>query len=222
MWGTWNAPSAVVKEIGVEIYDKNGQERPRNNNVRGTEILWLRYEKQHLERFGCTVSDTGAVLTRDCLDKYRDPPGIYQPFPKGFIKAGMNYKIRVGFVADNHSPRSSWSATHRVKIPKPNAPTPTPKPAPTPTPHPNPAPTKQGETQVQKLFSTHSALDQIWYRDNQGQFWKGYVRSNKNQQTLTVLREGLPYFVVVNKNATIQGHRLYCPASSDCIDMVTW
>lgn len=218
LWGYWDTPPDVVDGIGIEIYDKNGGGRPRKGGVTGTEVLWVWYEKDRLERAGCSIGKIQVILSADCLDRYRNPPSPYRPFPKGFIKAGMKYKIRVGFYAENHSPRTSWSGIHRVTIPKPSSgPTPTPKPAPRPTPTPD----GSNESQVERLFKEHPALEQIWYRNNAGQSWTGYVRGNSNYEDLKSLQKGRPYYVVVNKTTTVKGHRLYCK-SGECINFITW
>ena len=96
----------------------------------------------------------------------------------------------------------------------------TPTATPDPTSTPRPAATQRPYVKVETLFRENPALSEVWYRLNDSQGWLAYIRGNPNRQNLVNMVKGEPYWIVVNRTTTVEGHRLYC--NGECINIVTW
>ena len=188
--------------------------------------LWLLYEGLRLREAGCTVTMTTVRLTGDCLDRFDPPGGMYQPFPKDYLKGGRRYEIRILFsmsLAD-YDPYQAFSNIQSVTIPKPPKPTPTARPTPTATPPPTsspPAPEREQVADVRDLFKNNAILVSAWEYDNHAKSWKAYVR-DREPKTLTSFRAGRAYWILVSDSGTVAGHSLYFDKEFGGWNMVAW
>ena len=229
---TWGQPPEDVLELGFEIQDEHGNGRPMRDGVRGQELIWLFYEGQRLRDAGCTVTNTLLRLTENCLDRFDPPGGMMQPFPRGYLKHGLRYEVRVMFHMPQHEydPYQSWSSVQSVTIPNPPRPTSTPSPTvtPRPTSTPRPASTQSPSapepgksTDVPDLFRNNSILVAVWELNNRNKTWKGYDR-NQEPKNLRTLRPGRAYWFEVSQSGSVAGHSLYYDQTHGGWNMVAW
>ena len=254
---SWELGEDFTGDLALEIRDRRGRTRPQPANWTKGDLLWVwssnpspRGDIRDLREAGCELTETYALLTADCFERFRPYPR--ENFPKGFLQSGMRYEIRVYHTRSGYYPLAFVTIPELPPAPTPTPTTPTPtrtpiptpthwptatpippciQPTHTPTPRPTPTPTvppTPAPIPPESLLRSNPQIQEVWHYNNRTKEWRWYIRGWQDN-TLAEVRRGESYLVFVSENFSMssQGRTIsfYCKGEEErtaCMNLVTW